>query len=1059
MSEEDPRSQGLETAPTDFNFLPNSGSDLEGTSDENEEIATKLCLTARKMDEMLDYMIASKPSRKDSAKKITKSQNRPCHSLRNRQRAKDELTSVRNTRPRSAEAKSQERKQSRGISLSVNQQSVEMRRRILELEKEVELLRNENRSLRQQSSKPSPVKRLSEETIHNRIQSGMKKEKRMYEVLLSDNEKKFHELESKHRIKIFEKEIEKHMSTLQQTRKELFAVTETNKEMEEENRLLKKENQSLKSRIQSMDTKLFEDSEHELILRQHMREEYEKKLNKLEKEILSMKTKVEKKRDISKAQGKQEIGIVTEHYQTVIKNLQSDREKLQRERDAAILRIHQYKEKWSEKCKRDEVKSRGKIQVLERQVREMQMEKGFLEEEKQSLEERISKMMEKKGQEAETLIHIEEVLRKHDNDLEKQVQALQRENEECNMEKENLEEQIKQHERSRDNMQNQLKTTREVLENRISELYQKNERLQTENTELKRCSETKKGDLIRTLTETIGQEESSKRDREQQFHSMIETFQKEKKELDEELNFLRGRLKEIEEEKEKVVKLQEIATKSQKEEIDKYETELKSLLEEKNFLIQRFKDMEIKKNELKNESETMKNQLKIEYEEAVDKIRSENNILKQEKETCQAKIDELEYTLTVKEIDDEENKQTEIANYQKTIEDLQEDIARERQRFHEKEDKWKIVMQSQAEKEEALNIRNASQERTVQKYLKEIETLKNRILDHEQGIGHYQNQIENILQEKVLIQAQLKEYQNKKDDISNEAMVLHIQAESKKLKEIEEQLERENQDLKSERQTAEVEKKNLQERVRSLENQLKLQESRVNNLTQDKTQLIKNNEEIRTRLNKSETLNKNSESDSKGLGASDVNVEELGTRFTALYQEEYLGSLRSLTCDQELCLDERDAMECLLGILQTIYKDCGRISEEQLDDLQIVMGMEMESEENLTKVRNIRNYVAVDCLSNVSKKVKQGSLQKSYSECLEHCENFADKSIELCWLMKNLDPPIILDFSMQESDTLDESKYRLFSESDEGVDILVWPVLLYKGDVIQKGVVKAAEGD
>jgi hypothetical protein len=47
-------------------------------------------------------------------------------------------------------------------------------------------------------------------------------------------------------------------------------------------------------------------------------------------------------------------------------------------------------------------------------------------------------------------------------------------------------------------------------------------------------------------------------------------------------------------------------------------------------------------------------------------------------------------------------------------------------RFSEKEEKWKIAMQSQAEKEEALNIRNASQERTVLKYLKEIETLKNR---------------------------------------------------------------------------------------------------------------------------------------------------------------------------------------------------------------------------------------------------------------------------------------------------------------------------------------------
>jgi hypothetical protein len=40
-----------------------------------------------------------------------------------------------------------------------------------------------------------------------------------------------------------------------------------------------------------MDTKLFEGSEHELILRQHMREEYEKKLNMLEKEIQSMRTK------------------------------------------------------------------------------------------------------------------------------------------------------------------------------------------------------------------------------------------------------------------------------------------------------------------------------------------------------------------------------------------------------------------------------------------------------------------------------------------------------------------------------------------------------------------------------------------------------------------------------------------------------------------------------------------------------------------------------------------------------------------------------------------------
>lgn len=45
------------------------------------------------------------------------------------------------------------------------------------------------------------------------------------------------------------------------------------------------------------------------------------------------------------------------------------------------------------------------------------------------------------------------------------------------------------------------------------------------------------------------------------------------------------------------------------------------------------------------------------------------------------RVDELEYTLTVKDIDDEENAQSDIANFQKTIEDLQEQVTKERQRL------------------------------------------------------------------------------------------------------------------------------------------------------------------------------------------------------------------------------------------------------------------------------------------------------------------------------------------------------------------------------------------
>lgn len=43
------------------------------------------------------------------------------------------------------------------------------------------------------------------------------------------------------------------------------------------------------------------------------------------------------------------------------------------------------------------------------------------------------------------------------------------------------------------------------------------------------------------------------------------------------------------------------------------------------------------------------------------------------------RVEELEYTLTVKDIDDEENTQSDIANFQKTIEDLQEQVTKERQ--------------------------------------------------------------------------------------------------------------------------------------------------------------------------------------------------------------------------------------------------------------------------------------------------------------------------------------------------------------------------------------------
>lgn len=52
------------------------------------------------------------------------------------------------------------------------------------------------------------------------------------------------------------------------------------------------------------------------------------------------------------------------------------------------------------------------------------------------------------------------------------------------------------------------------------------------------------------------------------------------------------------------------------------------------------------------------------------------------------------------------------------------------------------------------------------------------------------------------------------------------------------------------------------------------------------------------------------------IHGSGIDVMDLGQRFSDLYEKEFLESLRSLGSDLELCLDERDAIEILLNILQ-----------------------------------------------------------------------------------------------------------------------------------------------
>lgn len=55
-----------------------------------------------------------------------------------------------------------------------------------------------------------------------------------------------------------------------------------------------------------------------------------------------------------------------------------------------------------------------------------------------------------------------------------------------------------------------------------------------------------------------------------------------------------------------------------------------------------------------------------------------------------------------------------------------------------------------------------------------------------------------------------------------------------------------------------------------------------------------------------------------------------------------------------------------------------------------------------------------------------------------------------------MEEQIRLDFYVNHGDPINELKYQCYSESGKEIDFMVWPVLLLKGEVLQKGVVQAS---
>ena len=85
-------------------------------------------------------------------------------------------------------------------------------------------------------------------------------------------------------------------------------------------------------------------------------------------------------------------------------------------------------------------------------------------------------------------------------------------------------------------------------------------------------------------------------------------------------------------------------------------------------------------------------------------------------------------------------------------------------------------------------------------------------------------------------------------------------------------------------------------------------------------------------------------------------------------------------------------------------------------------------------------------------------LIKSNIEPCDGINNFVKRTIELVWMMKIQDTPMVLTWAKSQ-DTFDRNQYSQYTRKGRNVDYAVWPgVLLHKeGPLMSKGIVQCKD--
>ncbi|XP_062594017.1 myosin heavy chain, clone 203-like [Saccostrea cucullata] len=443
-----------------------------------------------------------------------------------------------------------------------------------------------------------------------------------------------------------------------------------------------------------------------------------------------------------------------------------------------------------------------------------------------------------------------------------------------------------------------------------------------------------------------------------------------------------------------------------------------------------------------------------EQKETNNQLIKENESLRKEKKGYENRINELD--LQVKEKDDiiterekkikwlEEtckNSEGELTGHKANIANLTQEITSLRDDFGIQKRQMESLEEECKKKEDDIaDLQRAKKELIAEKegLIKEIETFISKEKQLEQEKGELQNHVQEVI-EKINRQARIIQDCAKANEIlsvDNANLKHHITNLSRSIDE--------------QRKTIDKLQKNLSEEKKAKENALNRLSAAAANRLRDQNPGI--------------------------TDLSDPNRPlKLAEKVSELYDNEWTNAMENL--ESKMNIREEKGITILLKIIRNVFDACADFGDSHLQsfpDMLILPAPFIHSEEErmvdvkeipsemLKPMKDFRKSHAKHAINYLQKFffTEEGkSKLKIKKKVFKTCEEYINKCIELCWMMRIQDPPIYMETEYPTNSDFDSNKMRSYTKAGKFIHFVVWPTFfLHKdGPLLAKGVVQGSK--